>query len=111
MFSVHKYWHLALFGKNRKEVKICCVCLDMFMRVENAGGGGGGCEYLHFWSGRGARLFRVKGRSLNLGLFGERCCRVCPGNKTHSDQSFETQPKANHKVQWRREVSELLKVP
>lgn len=42
MFSVHKYWHLALFGKNRKEVRCCCVCLDTFMLVESAGGGGGG---------------------------------------------------------------------
>lgn len=48
MFSVHKYWHLALFGKNRKEVKCCCVCLDTFMLVESAGGGGGGVRVLTF---------------------------------------------------------------
>lgn len=38
-------------------------------------------SYLHFWSGRGARLFREKGRSLILGLFGERCWKFCPGDK------------------------------
>lgn len=40
-----------------------------------------GAGHLHFWSARGARLLRAKGKSLILGLFGESCGKLGPGDK------------------------------